>query len=406
MSLRSFLNLDFLRMAQLTGSLYTSELAKLDPLITFARASTATRFNAAGVLETVAAGQPRFDFDPVTLSPRGLLIEEARSNFVLQSANFGTTWTPNGTPGRTAGADTSCGVPLDLISDPAGNATNFYYQNVAGLTNGVVSISFFIRKGTSTQTTLQVYDATAGALRGRLFVSWVGSAPALSADNGGGNASARQINANIWRVQFTLSGVVGANTNSLYVTPCSSGTAAGNVYIGGVQAEAGGFPTSYIPTTTAAVTRAAESAKITSFAPWFNSAGGTLLFEWERVTSAPSASTVGATNPSGRYIGYQQTGSSDVKTTIGGVANQTISGGPVTGIGRLALGYSSAPSLSAVCNGGSVAALTATGLSLSGLTELWLGTNGSGGEALNGYLRRVATQPFKVSDLLLKQMTT
>lgn len=51
---------------------------RLDPRITFTRASNATRFNKNGVIETVAANRPRFDYDPVTRECKGLLVEEAR----------------------------------------------------------------------------------------------------------------------------------------------------------------------------------------------------------------------------------------------------------------------------------------------------------------------------------------
>jgi hypothetical protein len=42
---------------------------------------------------TSAAYQgPRLDYDPATLAARGLLIEEQRTNLLLQSENFATTW--------------------------------------------------------------------------------------------------------------------------------------------------------------------------------------------------------------------------------------------------------------------------------------------------------------------------
>ncbi|WP_216361023.1 hypothetical protein, partial [Comamonas thiooxydans] len=37
---------------------------QVDPRVTFARASAATRWNAVGALETVPAGVPRIDHDP------------------------------------------------------------------------------------------------------------------------------------------------------------------------------------------------------------------------------------------------------------------------------------------------------------------------------------------------------
>ena len=54
--------------------------------VTFTRASTATYFDSTGTMQTAATNAPRWDYDPVTLGLRGLLIEEARTNVLLRSA--------------------------------------------------------------------------------------------------------------------------------------------------------------------------------------------------------------------------------------------------------------------------------------------------------------------------------
>ncbi|NID09373.1 hypothetical protein [Fibrivirga algicola] len=69
------LNLDFTKGVMPSGMTYT-------------RSGVATRVNASGILETVLANVPRFDYDPVTLQLKGLLIEEARTNVLLQSATL------------------------------------------------------------------------------------------------------------------------------------------------------------------------------------------------------------------------------------------------------------------------------------------------------------------------------
>lgn len=69
------LSLDFLGMFD----------AGLDNRITFSRASVATYINSAGQMTLSASGQPRFDHDPVTLARKGLLIEFARTNLLLNS---------------------------------------------------------------------------------------------------------------------------------------------------------------------------------------------------------------------------------------------------------------------------------------------------------------------------------
>lgn len=59
-------------------------------LITLTRASGGGRFNAAGVYEWLGNDVPRLDYDPVTLAPRGLLIEEQRTNLLLNSDTLAT----------------------------------------------------------------------------------------------------------------------------------------------------------------------------------------------------------------------------------------------------------------------------------------------------------------------------
>ena len=86
------LALDMLRGA--AGAQPTLDLnfvsGTLDSRVTFTRASSATRVNASGVLEVITSGNPRFTYDPVTLSALGLLIEEQRTQLLLNSLIDGT----------------------------------------------------------------------------------------------------------------------------------------------------------------------------------------------------------------------------------------------------------------------------------------------------------------------------
>lgn len=68
--------------------------ASLDPRVTFTRATSAsnpaTYINSSGVITAAANNQPRFDFDPTTLVCKGLLIEESRTNALLNSDTLST----------------------------------------------------------------------------------------------------------------------------------------------------------------------------------------------------------------------------------------------------------------------------------------------------------------------------
>lgn len=66
--------------------------ATLDPRITFTRSgNTATVTDSTGVIVAVNANIPRFDYNPTTLLCNGLLIEESRTNALLNSLLDGTS---------------------------------------------------------------------------------------------------------------------------------------------------------------------------------------------------------------------------------------------------------------------------------------------------------------------------
>ena len=63
--------------------------ATLDPRVTFTRttgaANPATYIDSSGVITAATNNQPRFDYDPSTLVCKGLLIEESRTNSLLNT---------------------------------------------------------------------------------------------------------------------------------------------------------------------------------------------------------------------------------------------------------------------------------------------------------------------------------
>ena len=78
----------------------TSEMAKIDmdpeltdPLtILFSRASLATFVNSNGLIESIGANVLRYDHDPITLAPKGVLIEGERTNRISRSNDI-AAWT-------------------------------------------------------------------------------------------------------------------------------------------------------------------------------------------------------------------------------------------------------------------------------------------------------------------------
>jgi hypothetical protein len=123
---------------------------ELDPRITFTRGSIGTRVNRNRVIETVAANTPRFDYDPVTGECKGLLIEESRSNNLLQSSRLDTSWliTVSGGSGTFIDGEkvTSSILSVDAIYDASLSTSSTFilrnslsgqpYGTLTGLSSG------------------------------------------------------------------------------------------------------------------------------------------------------------------------------------------------------------------------------------------------------------------------------
>jgi hypothetical protein len=258
-------------------------------LVTFTRASTGTSTDSAGTLQTAATDVPRFDHNPTTGESLGLLVEEARTNLLLRSEELnGADWvTSNCTVSANTTTAPDGAVTAETLTTPTtGNNRELgqVFTSVAGTT---YSFSFFVKAGTTSWCYLTFSDRTAHS-NGWYFDVTNGVVGGTTGLGVGTNvtrvssAISRAANG-FWRCQVTLTvanaaiyyatvGVVAANNNA--------GAAAGNtISVWGAQLEVGAFPTSYIPTTTATVTRAADVASITgsAFSSWYRQDEGTLL---------------------------------------------------------------------------------------------------------------------------------
>jgi hypothetical protein len=195
---------------------------------------------------------------------------------------------------------------------------------------------------------------------------------------------------------------------SLYngTTNSYTGNGTSGLFLWGAQTEAGAFPTSYIPTTTTALTRAADVASVNTLSPWFNSASGTIYAEAVGVVPT-SVSFVAQFNDltTSNFIDgarYQTTLRALLNT--GGVNQSTLIPGTAAGaVNKTALAYA-ANDIAMSANG--AAALTDTSATIPTVTRLWLGDDGSGSPRyLNGYLRRVSYYPRRLANAELIALT-
>jgi hypothetical protein len=118
-------------------------------LVTFTRASSGTFVGSDGTLQTATTNEPRFDHNPTTGESLGLLVEEARTNYLLQSQDFATTW---GGANITIASDSTTAPDGTTTADTLTHVTaaSERSQTSQSFTAGsAVTVSIFAKKNTS-----------------------------------------------------------------------------------------------------------------------------------------------------------------------------------------------------------------------------------------------------------------
>ena len=207
---------------------------------------------------------PRFDHNPTTGESLGLLVEEQRSNLLVQSENFGTTWTSFGNTVAINTASAPDGqTTADTLVPNNGQGTSGVTQVVPGglADSTVYTFSVFIKFAGLTAFNLQFYNKANTFFGSRNLNPQTGL---LSGSEFGGTTSVVAYPNGWYRlILANLNSGTGATAPNARIVCSATGDGVSGAYIWGAQVEAGAFPTSYIPTTTAAATRSADVASIT-----------------------------------------------------------------------------------------------------------------------------------------------
>ncbi len=377
----------------------------LDSRVTFTRTTTGTRFNSAGTLESVAIDGPRFDYNPVTLAARGLLIEEQRTNLFTYSSEFDNAAWGKTRSSITANAITAPDGTLTgdkLVEDTTANNTHFVKQDFT-VAIGTYVYSVFAKAGERLILQVARNNSNINIITHQFNLS-TGSAT-------GAGASITSVGNGWYRCVGVITVNAAASTGLNFSlnngsTITYTGDGASGLYIWGAQLEAGAFSTSYIPTTTAAATRAPDVATMTgtNFSDWYNASEGALFAEYSAVVSGTR--TVVAINDGTADESIRlRTISADPKFTVtdGGVDQADIDAGSVTSsvIYKFAGAYK-LDDFAVAINGGTVG--TDTSGTLPTVNQMMLG-NSAAANYLNGYLRRVAYFPTRISNAQLQAVT-
>jgi hypothetical protein len=182
--------------------------------------------------------------------------------------------------------------------------------------------------------------------------------------------------------------------------------------IGLPQLEQGAFATSVIPTTTTALTRSADVALVDTLSPWYNASEGAVYVSATLINTPATAifglyALINGTSAERIYVNTGSGAGGNINTIVtdNNIAQaQTINGGlSAAGIYNYANAYK-VNDFASVANGGS--AVTDNLGSLPNVDRLILGANAVGNaQFLNGYLRRIAYYPRRLSNAELQAIT-
>jgi hypothetical protein len=359
----------------------------LDSRFTFTRASTtATYINSSGYVTTAGTNVPRFDHDPTTQAPRGLLVEGQATNLLNWSESFATSGGTNNN-----WADTSI-TRTTGQADPA---------------NGTTAIRFTASAGNATV----ISSAAIGTSAARTFSVW------LRRVTGTGNIQYTQNNGTNWTTQaitatwtrYTFTHTVDHRVGIRIVT---SGDA---IEMWGAQLETGSGASSYIPTGASQATRNADSCVMTgtNFSSWYTQSQGTLLvagrtsaiyvdsagFDFPAILTVDSNNHIGAAVWNGVAYGIVRAGGAFRLNyaTLATVNNNSAF--------KTAIAFANADYAGVANNGSPVTA--SSGSPPTTLNTLALGSNRAGtGNAYFGHVSLVKFWPTRLDNATLQSLTT
>ena len=173
---------------------------------------------------TAAYYGPRLVYDPVTLASLGILVEEARTNYLVQSNTFSTTWT-NGNITLTAGS----------ITGPDGTASGWKFQNTATastsfyqsavFTGTAATASVYVKVGTTTTNAFVLRNVTTATDLISGTLTW--ATPSMS----GAGWSITAVGNGWYRVIGTAStGITSGDTLRFYIGHAGSSATAGEYF--------------------------------------------------------------------------------------------------------------------------------------------------------------------------------
>lgn len=368
--------------------------ASLDPRVTFTRTgNTATVVNSSGYIVGINADLPRFDFDPVTLACKGLLIEEVRANILKYNNDFTTGvsgWASSAT--LTAAATTGPDNTSSATKIVRAGASYTYLQ--ISTTAGLYTFSVYLKANNTSACVLTNGDL-AGTLGATGTVNLV--AKTINVANIGATTGSTGTITDAGNGWFRCTVTTTLTTTAASIVNIGSSGAI-DIFVDFPQMEAGAFATSYIPNNTSGTTtRNADVATMTgaNFSDWYSAGVG-------GVVARVLPSTVSSTRPA---FQFDDTTANEVITLQGNTTNPELvivdGGSPQAQIDAGTIAANTVYNLGAAWNTDNCAAavngnaaVTDNTATIPTVTQARLGSNGT--NYLNGHIQTIRYWPQRI----------
>jgi hypothetical protein len=402
----------------------------------FTRGSAGWSFNGAGTLVQSAADSPRYDTDPATLAPHGLLCEMQSTNLLLQSQALASVpWSVSGLALTAASGAAPDGTnTLFKAAEGAATGTHELSQQVSGtLTDTFYGLSFFVKAGTRSCVYLRL-GASAGNYATAVFDLQNGIAGETATGTSSGTifrTDMRPVGGGVWRLQmiakcagttlFAGCGLATAASGNSFATGGGvqyAGDGASHAFLWGGQLDSPGVGvTSYIPTAGATVTRSADQLVMpVTFLRGFDPAiGGVWVATYRLHTVVP-----GGVSQNPLYVTDGGLNTIDMRAQSGTQAGPLVMGSLVRAGSyvinanggpranpfvrrRQAFGYG--PSRGVIAHDGAFdIGIASLGGLPAGLSSVYLGGDGTTAQ-LNGVLESLAFYPGARTDSVITRVS-
>lgn len=253
---------------------------------------------------------------------KGLLLEsQARTNLMLQSNTFSTTWTSSAnmtvTPAATVSPD---GNTNGWLWTRTATSPVYFQQNITKSASPIAyTASFYVKKSLGDYCALRVqgnYPSRADVIF-NLVTGTISTAASVSTNFTAPSASIQNAGNGWYRVTLTatsdaataIAPIISFNSNNVQIDGTDSASnSAGFIY--GAQFEQAATPSSYIPTTTAQVTRAAEllQVKAPNLAVGANDFTNTLYWPASNTGGGLTVTRTAGVDATGPYIDVRYAG--------------------------------------------------------------------------------------------------